>query len=242
MIDLEAMKQALEASVLDEQPVIVESDKVLQLAVNTEMQKPVDQLTLLDEVFMAEDTTGDTIPLQEDEVVSNDPIIPTWADAWSKNAWDSPITYGVEQLVSDNERLYRAWCQLPDAMNHERLESDQFEACDEADAHFEGNGYSPLRPHEREREIARAATARALMHSGQRSAQDMSKLADELRQQAVHLYSAWQEEQERVRLQAIEDEKAMTLARQLIQGLLLVQDKGTIDEKRALKKLFGHRV
>ena len=103
MMDVEAMKQALEDS-LQEPPTSVESDiasvneQVLQLSANTEMQEPVEQqLTLLDEVL-----------LEEDDLTETHPIVPQWQTEWIKPDWSYPIQYGIESLQEADDRKLRA--------------------------------------------------------------------------------------------------------------------------------------
>lgn len=157
-----------------------------------------------------------------------------WSDLWRKDSWSIPGKFGVQQAIDESGvKFYRAWATASD---HLHRESDIYESCDQADIITPDSGF--IRLGVRDRALTAAATARAHMTPNQASPEDMRRRADDLHALIQQDYASWELEQEAKRKQAIDDEKCLLAARQVLRGLQLLMERGTPTEQLLLKRFL----
>jgi hypothetical protein len=178
------------------------------------------------------------IDQQTTETAPEQTQAPTWSPCWERSDYNLPVAYGIDEKTENGTRFYRAWCQV---LTEPRLESEVYEACDEADPHYASTGlvYNHTSAF-REHETARAAAVRATMREDQASITDMQARAQQLHERGVQIYYTMQRQEEERKKRQEEDNAALKQARLWLRGMVLLMEGGTDDEIKALRYLFGN--
>lgn len=155
---------------------------------------------------------------------------------WQQANFNLPVTYGVDEKTENGTRSYQAWCQV---LEEPRLESEVYEACDEADPDYSSSQTFGYTVAFREQETARAARVRAMMRADQASLTDMQAIARRLHESGIQAYYAYQREEEMRKQQLADDAAALKQARLWLRGMALLIEGGNEDEIKVLRYLFS---
>lgn len=169
-----------------------------------------------------------------------------WKNAWEKPHYNYPVSYGVEKLLDEDGSAthYRAYARRGRGDDSPILVySAIYEAYDQADVQTtDHDAYRIQMQSVRDRLISEAAAHRARMNpEKQASLTDMQAHAEKLFNQACREYQLWEAEQERLRVQRIDDDAAIKAARQLVRGLQLLLERGSSEEKALVKSLLAKK-
>ncbi len=164
-----------------------------------------------------------------------------WADVWTRVDASTGVEYGLRSALYSGRKWYRAFCTIPGLGTTQ--ESTTYESCDQADVHIDrglNDGFRPITSTDmRDRAIAAAATARALMRPNQKSPSDMEQLAVDMMRKGVTTYHEWEAEQAELAKRRIDDELALKSARHWLRGMELVLAGDDEQAKETLTRLFG---
>lgn len=137
----------------------------------------------------------------------------------------SSFSRGYDMAIAGDKKYYRAWALA----GKERLESDVFEACDEADM----PDLSRADIEEVRFYVARSEQARKGMTDKQRSPQDMLKIAESLMTEASEANLRRKKEED----ERFHHSQKIRLAMDVLEPLAYITKYGTDEQKAVLKNI-----
>ncbi|SRR6266568_3527643 len=132
-------------------------------------------------------------------------LLPAWVQIWERIA-ASGVQCGLQAILKKGKKYYRAYAYVMLGDEEKRVQSDEYEACDNADpdeSRMHRGSLIPEHVGAREMAIQEAAQARQFMTAAMRSPKDMQAIAYDLAQQL------WVEAQEYDRVQAIKEQQRL---------------------------------
>lgn len=171
-----------------------------------------------------------------------------WHIDWSRPDTMTPVQYGVQSRVPGGKwedgkivggtKYYQAFCNIPGPELYQR--SEEYEALDGADADLTGD---EMRfPSRRDKEVYRAAEARASMRADQAAPSDMEKLAVQMWRDSGLIYRTWYQDEEKRKKQALQDEQDLRFFKNWLRGLTLLMASDDEESKQLVKALFSGQV